>query len=283
MTAFKVILYISGSLLVLYFAFSWYKDWEMQKAFIPPFYDDGYCNVAIVPVGGEIGIGNTFAVPGETGYSATSISPLGDVDRIIYDLNYIKNSPQILAVILQVDSYGGGVSAAETLYNYLNGFKEKPIVTLFRDAGVSAGYMIALPTERIFAGRTTGVGSIGVTMSTLNNYEKNKKEGIEYVEITSGRFKDGLSPDKKLDKEILQYEQDEIDKLARIFVDLVSLHRRIPLDVVKSLADGRVWIGEDAFKLGLIDEVGTLDNTLAYLKSKTGGQVEMIPCVIPKY
>lgn len=269
MTSFKAGLYLFSTLIVIYLSFSWYKDWEMQKNYNPPFYDDGVCNVAIVPVGGEIGISNS--------------SLLGDVDRIIGDLDFIKNSPQIQAVVLQVDSFGGSAAASETLYNYLLNYKAKPVVTLFRDAGMSGAYMIALPTERIFSGRMTGVGSIGIISSTLNNYEKNKSDGVEYIQLSTGKFKDGLSPDKKIDGEVLAYEQSEIDKLGKMFVDMIVLHRKIPEQVVNDLADGRAWNGEDAQKLGLVDEIGNIDTVLKYLSNRNAGMLEMVPCGIPKY
>lgn len=253
--------------LVFYGSFQTFTKWEMYKNLPPtPFVDDGVCNVAVVPLSGTIGIGATQAYVEASGNTVTTIPLSGDVDRVIRDLEYVKNLPGVEAVVLQIDSYGGVGNADEILLAYLDKYP-KLVVSLIRDSGTSMGYSSALSSKRIFAYPGASIGSIGVNSSFISNAEKNKKEGLEYISIISGKYKDTGTADRKPTTDELQYLQELNDKSNMRFVSTVSRYRNIPLEQVQGLADGRIWDSLEAKELGLVDEVGNLDSALSWIRN----------------
>jgi protease-4 len=193
----------------------------------------------------------------------------GDVDRIIADLEYIRKYSSVQAVVLQIDSYGGYGSGPETLLNYITNYP-LPIVSQVREAADSGAYWVALGGERIFAQPSSEVGSIGVNMSLVNNSERNTKEGLEYVSITTGKYKDIGSPDKTLTDEEKEYLQAQAEKYNQNFKLAVATYRKIPMTDVEKIADGRSFIAGEARDLRLIDEVGFMEDVLKYLSGKLG-------------
>jgi protease-4 len=265
-SAFKILLCSVSMFAVFYFSFQEYKNWEMQKSFIPPFVDDGVCNVATVQISGTIGIGATsVGVDPATGQLTYSIPLTGDVDRVIHDLEYIKNSRIIGGVILQIDSYGGQGNAGQVLLSYLKNYP-LPVVSLIRDAGDSMGYWVALGGKKIIAYPGADVGSIGVNSSYVSNVGKNKKEGLEYISIVSGKYKDLGVPDKNLTDEDLEYLKKFNQKYFNQFVEAVSVGRNMSIEDVKKIADGQSWLSHEAKDLGLIDEVGDQQTALETLQ-----------------
>jgi protease-4 len=266
-SAFKILLCSVSTFAVFYFSFQEYKNWEMQKSFIAPFVDDGVCNVATVQISGTIGIGATsVGVDPLTGQLTYSIPLTGDVDRVIHDLEYIKNSKIIGGVILQIDSYGGQGNAGQVLLSYLKNYP-LPVVSLIRDAGDSMGYWVALGGKKIIAYPGADVGSIGVNSSYISNVGKNKKDGLEYISIVSGKYKDIGVPDKSLSDEELKYLKEFNQKYFDIFVNTVSTNRNMSVEDVRKIADGRTWISDEAKELGLIDEVGDQQTALDALQN----------------
>ncbi len=254
--------------LVFYFAFSQYKNWEMQKNYIPyPFVDDGICSVAVIPISGELGISDTNKIYDAGGQLVSSITPYGDIDRIISDLDVAKNNPNIKAVVLQIDSYGGSPIAPEIFLKYVENYN-KPIVSVIREAGDSAAYAIAIGTDHIIAGETSSVGSIGSNASFINNSDKNKKDGLNYISITTGKYKDIGVPDKELSKEDIAFLKDQNNSYGQIFKNWVAKYRNMTPEKVDELATGQAWTGKEAKNLGLIDEVGSIQNALDYLTTK---------------
>jgi protease-4 len=233
-----------------------------------PFYEDGVCNVAVVPVYGDIGI-KAGSMPVEVAGQSFEPSMGGDVDRIIADLEYIRKYSSVQAVVLQIDSYGGYGSGPETLLNYITNYP-LPIVSQVREAADSGAYWVALGGERIFAQPSSEVGSIGVNMSLVNNSERNTKEGLEYVSITTGKYKDIGSPDKTLTDEEKEYLQAQAEKYNQNFKLAVATYRKIPMTDVEKIADGRSFIAGEARDLRLIDEVGFMEDVLKYLSGKLG-------------
>jgi protease-4 len=265
---------------VFYFSFNQYKNWEILKnSQIPPFVDDGVCNIAVIPISGDIGIAATQAGYDQNSLLTSPISPTGDIDRVIHDLEYVKNSTFIKGVILQVDSYGGYGNAGEILLSYLKNYPV-PTVSLIRDAGDSMGYWVSLGGEKIFAYPGADVGSIGVNTSFISNVEKDKKDGLKYISIVSGKYKDVGVPDKELSKDDLDYLKQMNDKFFNHFVNTVSEKRNMSEEEVKAIADGRTWTSDEAKNLGLIDYVGDQNDVLKWFENKWGGltKTEAIPC-----
>jgi len=150
----------------------------------------------------------------------------------------------------------------------------KPTVALIRQYGASGGYLAATGADTIFASPFSDVGSIGVTMSYLSNYNKNSKEGLNYVQLSSGKFKDTGDPDKQLSNEERAYLMRDVLKMHELFVKEVAENRKLSIEQVNKLADGSTMLGEAALAKGLIDKLGTFKNVEEYLKELIGEEVE---------
>lgn len=277
---YLIIILCSLSVFVLgYYFFEKYKDYENEKTASYPFVYDGYCNVAVVPISGLIGVAATDAQVEPSGTTISSIPYTGDVDRVIRDLEYVKNSGVIKGVVLQIDSYGGVGNAAQILLSYLEDYP-LPVVSLIRDAGDSMGYWVALGGRKIIAYPGAEVGSIGVNSSFASNAEKNKNEGVEYISIVSGKYKDAGSSDKEVTSEELEYLKKHNNAFFEVFVTSVASSRGLEPESVRDLADGRVWLGEEAVQLGLVDEVGDIKVALSRLSEYFLEQEEPVACAM---
>ena len=176
--------------------------------------------------------------------------------------------------MLEIDSGGGSPVAGEEIAHELLNVK-KPTVALIRAMGSSAAYWAATGADIIFASKNSDIGSIGVTYSYLDNVEKNKKEGLTYIELFAGQYKETGNPDKAL----TTGEKDLIVRDLKImhnnFIKAVSENRNISFEKVSVLADGSSMLGEQAKKSGLIDRIGDRIDVEAYLDEKIGEKAEI--------
>jgi signal peptide peptidase SppA len=261
----KLCLVFTICLGALFIVFKFYEDYEYKKNIKPAFYEDGICNLATIAISGPIAINtlSTYGGEGESDVTQNQIAETGNVDYIMGKLDYAKNNSNMKGVILQVDSYGGYGASAEILSNYISKYP-KPIVAYVRDAAASAAYWSISPSKYIVANRTSDIGSIGATLSYIDTSEKNKKDGLVYREINTGKYKDSGNPEKSLSKEEQEYLQGNINYLASIFKADVSKYRNIASSTLATFADGRVFQGQKAIDLGLIDEVGDESTVLSW-------------------
>ncbi len=185
--------------------------------------------------------------------------------------------PAIKAVVVHINSPGGGVVASDEIYHMLLKF-EKPIVVWMSDVAASGGYYIACGGDYVFAHPDTLTGSIGVISQFLNVEELMDKVGVDAVVITSGPRKDIGSPFREMTEEEQALWEGIIDETYEGFVELVAQARDLPLEDVRELADGSIYTGRQALELGLVDEVGTLDDAIA--KAAELGGIEGEPRVV---
>lgn len=168
--------------------------------------------------------------------------------------------PEVVAILLEVDSPGGGITASDVLYNALRNFRrsreDRAIVAMLGDLAASGGYYVALAADRIVAHPTTVTGSIGVLMRSFNLRELADKIGIKDVTIKSGGNKDMFNPLRDLTPAQEALMQEVVDSLHARFVRLVSENRNLPQDKVRALADGRIFLAQQAQAEGLIDAIG---------------------------
>lgn len=195
-------------------------------------------------------------------------------EEINYLIRQANEDPDIKAIIIEVDSSGGWPVAGEEISRTLKN-STKPVVAVIRQSGLSASYWAVSSAEHIFASKNSDVGSIGVTSSYLENVGKNKKDGTDYVQLIAGKYKDAGNPDKPLTEEEKQLFIRDLNIIHKNFIGDVSTYRDIALADVQKIADGSSVLGEQAMKLGLIDEIGGLREAEKYLEEKIGEKPEV--------
>ncbi|MDP4009214.1 MAG: S49 family peptidase, partial [bacterium] len=185
-----------------------------------------------------------------------------------------QNDPDIKAVMLLVDSPGGDGVAGEEVASALKSF-DKPSVAVIRSIGASSAYWAATGADKIYASKISDVGSIGVTASYLDESNKNTKDGYTFIELSSAKYKDTGDPNKPLMQEEKEILLSDVRKAHKVFVEDVATNRGLELKVVESLANGLTYIGEDALKSGLIDEIGDITTATKYVEDQIGEKAEI--------
>ncbi len=194
------------------------------------------------------------------GESPTFISPGGSADLALRAIRRATRDREVKAIILDIDSGGGGITASDILYDSLLAFKQadpdRRIVALCGDLTASGAYYIALAADRIIAHPTTVTGSIGVIIQSINIRELATRHGIVDVTFKSGDNKDLLNPLGAVSEEQRAIVQEVVDTMHRRFITLVAARRPIAPDTLEPLTDGRIFTADQALTLGLIDEIG---------------------------
>jgi len=224
--------------------------------------------VAIIPVNGPIVEGKVTPFSTETVASADEIIPM---------IKAAKHDDSVKAVVLEVNSPGGSVVASDRIYHALKDM-DKPIVVMMGELAASGGYYISMAGKYIIANPNTLTGSIGVISTFPNASKLMDKIGIQMTVVKSGKEKDFGSPYREMTPEERAYWQKVIDETYDSFVEIVAKSRHMPKDKVLKLADGRVYTGKDALKLGLIDALGYEDDAIA--KAADLGGITDVPRVI---
>ena len=194
-----------------------------------------------------------------------------DSRLILSQLVKFRNDKRIKAIILRIDSPGGGVGASQEIYREVRRTtKEKKVVVSLAGTAASGGYYIAAAGDKIVANPGTITGSIGVIMEFIRIQELFEKIGISLEVLKSGEFKDIGSPHRELtdrDKELIK---ELISDIQRQFVNAVAEGRGVPVEKVLEIADGRILSGAMAKDLGLVDELGNFQDAVELAKSLAG-------------
>jgi len=202
--------------------------------------------------------------------------------KIIQDIKIFRDDDEIKAIILRIDSPGGGIGPSQEIYREIMKTKmDKKIITSMGSVAASGGYYIASATDKIVANPGTLTGSIGVIMEYANLMEIAKKIGISPVVIKSGEFKDMGSPLRDLKDSEKKIFQALVDELHLQFVNDAATARGIDVQTMATLADGRVYTGQKALKLKLIDRLGNLDDAVRWAGEMANIKGELKP-VYPK-
>ena len=187
---------------------------------------------------------------------------LSSIDRAAEDTT-------VKAIILKVNSPGGGVVESAEIHRQLVALKEetkKPIFVSMGNTAASGGYYVSAPADKIYAEAATITGSIGVIMQSINFGKFAEKHGVEFDTITSGKYKDIMSPAREMTNEEEEILQTMVDEMYDDFVQVIVDGRGMKEDKVRELADGRVYTGKQAKENNLIDEVGTFEDALLNLQ-----------------
>ncbi len=174
-----------------------------------------------------------------------------------------RKDRNVKAVVLRINSPGGGVTASDTLYHEIKKFKMETgvkVIAHFLDAGTSGAYYAALASDRITAQPTSITGSIGVIMLRIDATGLMQKIGVQTLEIASGEQKGMGSPFRPVSAEEKKIFQAMIDNLYGRFVGVVAEERKMAPERVRQLADGRIYTSQEAKDAGLIDDIGYLDD-----------------------
>jgi protease-4 len=202
------------------------------------------------------------------------------VAYLLEQLDAARHDPAVKAVILRINSPGGGVTASELMHNELQRFRAdgKPVVTMMLDVAASGGYYIACASDEIIASRSTVTGSIGVIMQTFDLTGTLGKIGARAEAIKSGPQKGGGSPFESMTPEQRAVFQKMIEQMYQQFVDVVVAGRpNLTRERVLQLADGRVYLGTQALEVGLVDKLGTMQDAIEAAKARA--KVESIQLV----
>ncbi len=243
----------------------------------PVVYDEEYVSgegsdkVAVIPVQGAIASADS-----SLGGAQPTVTPEGLADA----LAQAADDDGVQAVVLEVNSPGGGVTASDEMHQSIVDFKkntDKPVVVSMGDTAASGGYYISTAADEIVANETTLTGSLGVIFQ-LNNFEElADKYGYKQVVIKSGEFKDIGNAFRQITPEEREIFQSLVDESYAEFVDVISSGRGIPKDRVREIADGRIYSGQRAKELGLVDSFGGLDEASAEArKLANAGQATVV-------
>lgn len=223
---------------------------------------DGVCNIAVLPIEGVI------APFGDNWEGEAVVTPA----FVRSYLESVANDPLIEGVLVDINSPGGTPVAAEAIAELI-AESSVPTVGVIGDLGASGGYMAAVATDYLIASPMSLVGSIGVTMSYLENVKQNEEEGLSFIELTSGEFKEAGNPNRELTEEERAKFQHDLDVVHEAFMQHVATYRNLSLDEVRPLADGSGYTGKDALDKKLIDALGGRKAARAHFAKTLGREL----------
>lgn len=221
-------------------------------------------------------------VAGKDGVAIVRIEgPIMDSSQAVGELQDFAEDPLVKAIVVRIDSPGGGVAPSQEIYNAVKRVRRehnKTVVASMGTVAASGGYYIAVATDRILANPGTLTGSIGVIMQTANFQELLEKIGVKSVVVKTGKFKDLGSPFRPMMEEERLLLQSVMNDTLSQFVEAVADGRSMDAAEVEQLADGRVFTGRQAKSVLLIDEIGDLHDAIK-LAGELGG-IEGTPRVL---
>jgi protease-4 len=180
-------------------------------------------------------------------------------DPVVEQLRKFADDDSVKAIILHVNSPGGGVAASQEIYRevkHIRDDQKKRIVASIETVGASGAYYVSSATNKIYADSGSVVGSIGVIAEWVNYGDLLRWAKLRDVTLKAGEFKDTGSPVRELTPAEREYLQGMIDNMHTQFIEAVADGRRMKVDDVKAMANGKVWTGEQAVPLKLVDQIG---------------------------
>ena len=224
-----------------------------------------------------VGSGDKVAVVDLKGVIASS-------DEVVRQMKKYRNNSSVRAIVLHIDSPGGGVVASQEMYEEVRAVRDggKPVIVSMGSLAASGGYYVAVGGSYPVANRGTLTGSVGVIselaagkpvdikVEFLQVKDALDKLGIGVKTIKAGKLKDAGSPMRAMNEDDQKYFQALMDDVHRQFIDVVARERKMDVEKVRELADGRVFTGEQALQLGLVDTLGTFEDAVRIAAVKVG-------------
>ncbi len=193
-----------------------------------------------------------------------------DTRALLEWIEKVKNDSSVKGVLLRIDSPGGGAAASQELHSALTNLgKRKPLVASMGSSAASGGLMVAMAADHIVANPSTVTGSIGVRMDILQLHDLMEGIGIGRETLKTGKYKDAGDAMRPLTDDERIYLEGIMHDMHNQFVLLVAEGRKMSPKHVRTLADGRIFTGRQAFELGLVDALGGQESALAELYSQT--------------
>lgn len=216
--------------------------------------------------GGGRGAKHMAPLPGAERVALVKIEGLLlTADAVVEEINEYADDSSVKAIIVRVDSPGGGVVPSQEIYNAVQRARRagKKVVFSLGSVAASGGYYVAAAGDRIVANPGTLTGSIGVKMEFANLEKLLEKIGVRGMVVKAGQFKDIGSPYREMTEHEKQLLQWVIDDVHSQFIEAVAKGRNLPEADVRSIADGRVFTGRQALQLKLVDQLGDLEDSIA--------------------
>ena len=235
--------------------------WNDDYAYGYQSVNGGSCNIAVIPLQGVIE--SYDPLPEEYDYVTTS------GDSVVASIRAAEADENIKGIMLQIDSSGGSPAASEQIMKSMQRVS-LPTLAYIRSTGVSGGYLSATGADTIVANIYADVGSIGITASYLQQTKQDAKNGLEYVQLSSGKYKDTLKPSYAITPDQRALAQRDIDLLAQVVISEVAQNRHMATSAVETLADGSSMAPSLALKNGLIDQIGDEETARAWFAEKIG-------------
>jgi protease-4 len=213
---------------------------------------------------------------------------INDSKEFVDQLKEYGNPSSVRAVVIRINSPGGGVAASQEIYEAVKKFRsdtKKKVIVSMSSVAASGGYYVACGADKIFANPGTITGSIGALVEWTNYGDLLRWAKLQDVVIKSGEFKDVGSPTRPLTEEERAYLKSLVDKMHGQFVSAVASSRKMKEADVRKLADGRVFTGQEAKANGLVDELGTFQDAVAAAAKMAGiaGQPKIVSPVRKRF
>ncbi len=190
---------------------------------------------------------------------------VASADRVIPSLKKAFQEPRVKGVILSIDSPGGAPLEAERIYTALEELRKthpKPVVSVINNLGASAAYMVAIHTDRVYAGNYSLVGSVGAILSGWDAHQALNRLGVSQRVYASGELKSMMNPWAPMSPEADRKARQLVNEMGEAFRADVMAQRKGKLQPGIDFASGGVWGGAEAARIGLVDEVATIDQVL---------------------
>lgn len=201
-------------------------------------------------------------------------------ESIVRQFKKYSEDNSIKAILLKVNTPGGGVAASQEMYDIIRRTRDsgKPVIVSISSLGASGGYYASCGGSIIVADPGSLVGSIGVIINLMNFKELAEKIGVNETIIKSGELKDAGNPFRDANEKDLEYFQNIVDDSFDQFLEVVSKERKMDKDKLKEYATGRVFTGRQAKEIGLIDSLGTYEDAIKMAASMGG--IEGEPTIV---
>jgi len=220
-----------------------------------------------------VGTGSWSLIPGNKIALVRIEGVILDSREVIEELKEYNSNESVKAILLRIDSPGGAVAPSQEIYEEVKKIRDegkKKIVTSMGSVAASGGYYIASVSDKIVANPGSITGSIGVIMELANVSGLMKKVGVESVIIKSGKYKDMGSVFRTMTKEERDLLQGLMDDVHDQFIEAVAVGRDIEKERLIPIADGRVFTGRQAKELGLVDEIGNMQDAIRIAADMVG-------------